>query len=1392
MTMITIVARAIAAAGAAFTAEDIADLLWLVAAQKSAPDKPALTGDGQVSSDIPAAVTGSRQPTGQATSPVPPLSAGESDPVLGLHQPGTEVGGPAVAAGVVGLRPPAPLGRPLELTRAFRPFKRVRGPGIRRVLDLDATVEATADAHRLVLAFTPELDRWLDIALVVDSAPSMVVWQEVFDELERLLTQVGAFRSVTRWEFVADDNVDPGAALVRDSTGSTHSPDRLVDPSGRRVILVATDAVGEHWFSPSPWHALTQWGTAMPTMLLQVLPNHYWPATALGDLHTSVRARRPACPNSCLDIDHAWWSDRPQAGRPGVAIPVIALDPQSVATWAQAIAVGTEWVDAVIADVPTRPPPAVANTSLTAEDRVRAFRARASRGAEKLAQVLAGAPVLSLPLMRILQDRLMPDTSVTELAEVLVGGLLEQIPPQGPAPAPRYQFFEGTAGLLRRGGTVFQEWDAFNAVSAYLAEHTGTGRVQALFADPSGRARLDAEQQPFAELLLHLAPKLGLPSTNGERLAADAVPVPHLDRTFLDRLLSMPGFNDPQPPEEMLRWLRSSTGGLFLVRGAPGTGKSTALAALVALGAPTWYEELRSRSIPINWAALDNNPITVDFALDLSGQGAEEIDRALRSWLHSDRWPNRTLSQLVEEAVARLSRPTIIVLDHLDEALEPAAIVQQIEILAHTAGVRVFVAGRQLPALDRLQPDAALTLTDPMDGGGGGWDFFVSYTAVDRAWAEWIAWSLEEAAFRVLVQAWDFVPGSNWAAGMHEGVRRAARTIAVLSEDYARSVYGAAEWQAAWAADPTGGERKLLLVRVADCDRPGFLGQVVSVDVFGLSEAQARTRLVEVARLAVRGGRPKPATKTSFPLGMRAVPARARFPGDLPAVWNVPPRSAHFVGRADLLDALHHELSALGAVAVVAVQGMGGIGKTAVALEYAHRHAAEFDAVWWVPAEQPELIGQYVTRMAPALGLPGDVEPAEVLAALTVAHPRWLLIFDNAEDPAVVAGFRPTGGAGRLLVTSRRAGWGGLGATVEVSTFLRAESVALLGDRFPTMDTSVADRIADLLGDLPLAVEQAAGYLETTHMPPADYAALLADRLADMLGRGRVADRPTATVATVWELSMARLRAERPAAVALLELLAVCADAPIPLDLVTAGVDVLESGPLRDAAASPLEWAETVGALVGFNLAHREDDTVSIHRLVAATTRAAMPSTERAERTVVRLLRRGLPADIVGVPASWRPWRSLLPHVAAVLADEAPADQDRAWLFDRAGVFLDHHGQLAAALPYLHRAQALYQAIFGPDHPDTLASRNNLAGAYAAAGRVGEAITLFEQTLTDRRRVLGPDHPDTLASRHNLAGAYQTAGRVGEAITLFEQTLTDRRRVLGPDHPDTLASRYNL
>jgi TIR domain len=168
--------------------------------------------------------------------------------------------------------------------------------------------------------------------------------------------------------------------------------------------------------------------------------------------------------------------------------------------------------------------------------------------------------------------------------------------------------------------------------------------------------------------------------------------------------------------------------------------------------------------------------------------------------------------------------------------------------------------------------------------GAGGVDFFISYTGADRRWAEWIAWQFEETGYVTLIQAWDFGGGSRFVHEMHRAAQDAGRTVAVLSAAYLRSSYAEAEWQAAWAADPSGERRSLLVFRIEDCDRPGLLRQLVSVDLFGLDEDAARDRLVAAAA----NQRGKPTRPLDFPGGPSTAigTAQPRFPG-LPQVWNV-------------------------------------------------------------------------------------------------------------------------------------------------------------------------------------------------------------------------------------------------------------------------------------------------------------------------------------------------------------------------------------------------------------------------------------------------------------------------------------------------------------------------
>jgi TIR domain-containing protein len=381
---------------------------------------------------------------------------------------------------------------------------------------------------------------------------------------------------------------------------------------------------------------------------------------------------------------------------------------------------------------------------------------------------------------------------------------------------------------------------------------------------------------------------------------------------------------------------------------------------------------------------------------------------------------------------------------------------------------------------------------------GRGTDFFISHAGRDTAWAEWLAWQLQQAGYTVELAVWDWAPGEDFVARMQQALERADRLLAVCTDAYFASAFGSAELRAAFAQQSAG---RIVPVLIEPVTLPPLYAPLIHLDLTGLDEATASARLR--ARLA--GGRP-----TSAPPFPRAGPApmdTPRFAGRLPQVWKVPPRNPRFTGRNGMLAELRGRLrSGDGTLVVQALYGLGGVGKTQLAIEYAHRFAADYDPVWWIDAAQPVLIPEQLAILAARLGLPSGPTVADtverLLAELRVRD-RWLLILDNAERPADIADYRP-GGAGHVLITSRNPGWGALGGRLEVDVLARTETIALLRARIADLDDELADKLAAELGDLPLAAAQAAGYLEQTDLPAGDYLRRFRAHRADLLARGEV------------------------------------------------------------------------------------------------------------------------------------------------------------------------------------------------------------------------------------------------------------------------------------------------
>jgi tetratricopeptide (TPR) repeat protein len=652
------------------------------------------------------------------------------------------------------------------------------------------------------------------------------------------------------------------------------------------------------------------------------------------------------------------------------------------------------------------------------------------------------------------------------------------------------------------------------------------------------------------------------------------------------------------------------------------------------------------------------------------------------------------------------------------------------------------------------------------------YDFFLSRRGSVSTIAKEATDVLREKGYDVFVQDYDIRIADSFVEAMHDGITNARDLIILFTHDYLQSPYTRKEFTSFEAQRLRSLEqRHIIVLRCDDAPLVGLLSDNVYQNLVGITDVEERKRRIIAA-----------AERHS----------QAEAPPPRPFV-GVPPRIPVFTGRAEELERLDAILmkdqpaAVTQSVGRAAVQGLGGIGKTSLAIEYAYRFRGLYAGVWWCPAEtRTGLLSALATlavHLKAATAEEVDVEKAAKAALRRLAEQRatWLLVYDNVSTPKQIADLLPPSGA-KVLITSRFSDWTRWAVEVPLDTLPLGEAVALLEQLTDRKDAPGARTLAEALGNLPLALDHAGAFCRRTQMRFSDYAA----RASELIGAAPMDTPYPSSVAATFELAITEAVAQCPAAEALIAYFAQCAPERIPMTLVEGAVE------------DEVERMKALAALAEVSLVKHdpfEDGTpaVTVHRLVQAAARARSEANGSAQEAGGRLIARlaaTYPEDGYSNPQSWPLCAKLTPHLPARRGPDVDASVSE--LLVRAGIYFHGRAAYPQAKSLLVEALAIRERALGPQHAVTAASLNNLASVLHDQGDYAGARPLYERALAIRERAFGPEHPDTATNLNNLASLLHDQGDLAGAQRHFERALAIRERTLGPEHSRTATNLDNL
>jgi len=535
-------------------------------------------------------------------------------------------------------------------------------------------------------------------------------------------------------------------------------------------------------------------------------------------------------------------------------------------------------------------------------------------------------------------------------------------------------------------------------------------------------------------------------------------------------------------------------------------------------------------------------------------------------------------------------------------------------------------------------------------------------------------------------------------------------------------------------------------------------------------------------------------------------------------IFSVPhPRNPNFTGRSHLLTSLRHSLTTGGHTALTqAVHGLGGVGKTQLALEYAYRHAPDYTLIYWVRSEEPAQLASDYASLAGPLNLPEKDAQDQTITIAAVRqwlerNDGWLLIFDNAQHPDAVRDYLPhtadvaaerapvgatflSRPSRHIIITSRDPNWGRVASPLEVPTWPRDESVAFLEKRSGHGGED-AHALAYELGDLPLALEQAAAYMEAAGMTLPDCLGLFRTRREELWKDEQPPLDYGKTVAATLTIAMERVDEDAPAATDLLNVCAFVAPDDIPLGLLRDHADELPE-PLKSTVTDTLALNNAVASLRRYSLIQKDEDALYLHRLVQVVTRDRLSEEERKKwaASVVVLVNSAFPYK-EDEPATWEESGRLLPHALAAAEHAASAEvraDETGALFNKTGMYLNVRARYVDAKAVGERALAMTERAFGSRDPRVGLCSISLGEALTHMDDLAGAKQHFERALTIFEQAYGADDPSVAVAANDLGDVLARMNDLRGAREQLERALHIDERARRADHPRVAIRVNNL